>query len=591
MSIINPLKVHFHNDNSMLLEKRLCQFFLMLIFKAIGLSFAKSSKQALCLLLFFLITPLASQAKPALTLPNGIAAGDATATSVVLWTRSTQAGAIEFRYWRSNTSPRKADTIQVQSDGLNPVKIEIKDLLPGRRYTYRITDSSGASVKGTFRMPREASNHYGLRFGVSGDSRGDNAPYYSMKNIPRKKLDFIVNLGDTVYADVESTALPGVKQARTLAEFHAKHNEIYSAKNGLNAMATARASTLFYSMIDDHEVTNDFAGGESPANDARFAAETEHKFINETELYKNGMRAFMDFNPIREIFYPAQGDPLTDARPNYYRYQPFAKDAAIFITDARSFRNQALTPPLLNNDADIARFRTESFAPERTLLGQRQFDQLLTDLTDAQTKGITWKFVCLPEPIQNLSHAAAADRYEGYAAERSRLLRFIEENNIDNVVFIAADIHGTVINNLTYQESPGSAQIPTHSFEVTTGPWAYDAPLAATAIEYLKDYGLVSDFEFNLYQHLPTSSKETLFRTQLDAQLQSEGYDPTGLKASLINARLKRGGYTATHTYGWTEFAISAKSQRLRVTTYGIQPNTTRSPNIVSRFIVHPTKH
>ena len=105
----------------------------------------------------------------------------------------------------------------------------------------------------------------------------------------------------------------------------------------------------------------------------------------------------------------------------------------------------------------------------------------------AQKNNVTWKFVVLPEPIQNLGILGAGDRYEGYASERSELLGFIDEQAIKNVVFIAADIHGTVINDLSYQHrddvlkvlatvgNPLAApQRTTSAFEITTGSVAFD---------------------------------------------------------------------------------------------------------------------
>src|SRR5690606_39964051 len=53
----------------------------------------------------------------------------------------------------------------------------------------------------------------GLRFGASGDVRGDLAPYPAIANAPGRDLDFFVHLGDTVYADFPSPAVP--KQAQT----------------------------------------------------------------------------------------------------------------------------------------------------------------------------------------------------------------------------------------------------------------------------------------------------------------------------------------------------------------------------------------
>jgi alkaline phosphatase D len=75
---------------------------------------------------------------------------------------------------------------------------------------------------------------------------------------------------------------------------------------------------------------------------------------------------------------------------------------------------------------------------------------LKNDLLKAQQNGITWKFIMSSDPIQNFGIPVAGDRWEGYAAERTDLLRFIKENNIKNVVFATGDFHGYVVNNVTY---------------------------------------------------------------------------------------------------------------------------------------------
>jgi hypothetical protein len=187
---------------------------------------------------------------------------------------------------------------------------------------------------------------------------------------------------------------------------------------------------------------------------------------------------------------------------------------------------------------------------------------------------VTWKFVHVPEPIQNLGVVNAADRFEGYAAERTEILRFINENTIENVVFIAADIHGTIVNNLTYQESPGGAQIATGAFEITTGSVAFDAPFAPTVISLAA--GVIPGVPpLELYESLPLEQREGLIQALINAQLAQLGYDPVGLDnnlpgADLIDAELLVGGWTATNSYGWTEFEIDAATQDLLVTTYGI---------------------
>lgn len=66
----------------------------------------------------------------------------------------------------------------------------------------------------------------------------------------------------------------------------------------------------------------------------------------------------------------------------------------------------------------------------------------------------------------------------------------------------------------------------------------------------------------------------------------------------MIKAKLLQGDYASLHTYGWTEFNIDSATQKLTVTTYGIEPYTraqleanpnlvtSRQPKIVSQFEV-----
>jgi Ca2+-binding RTX toxin-like protein len=240
------------------------------------------------------------------------------------------------------------------------------------------------------------------------------------------------------------------------------------------------------------------------------------------------------------------------------------------------------------------------------MLGKQQIDDLKRDLLQSQKDGVTWKFIMVPEPIQNIGVLAASDRFEGYAAERTEILKYVNENKIENVVFVAADIHGTLVNNLTYQNGPGQAQIATSAFEITTGSVAYSQPFGQTVAQLGTALGVITPQQKALYDSLPTAGKDTFIKGVVDNGLQPLGYDPLGLDKNLsqanglINAKLLQGDYVATHVYGWTEFNIDKQTQKLTATTYGIDPYTraeleanpeaiiNRQPKIVSQFEVTP---
>jgi phosphodiesterase/alkaline phosphatase D-like protein len=539
---------------------------------------------------------------------------------VVLWGRSDAVGNLTFEYGLDSTfSSVVGSSILGQSDALAPVKLGVTGLNAATRYFYRVTDSLGASATGTFTTAAPLGTAAGLRFGVSGDWRGDLLPYPAVANAPARNLDFFVSLGDTVYADVASPANGGQPQAQSQSDFRNKHAEAYAAAGGLNAMADLRQSTALFATIDDHEVTNDFAGGATIGSDPRFAGNLTD-FINDSALYDNGLQAFLDYNPIATESYGATGDARTANELKLYRNRTFGSDAALMVLDARSFRDQEL--PGVTNPTDpvqVGTFLAQSFNPTRTMLGREQVDELKTDLLAAQQNDVLWKFVMVPEPIQNLGVVAASDRFEGYAAERTEILRFINDNNIENVVFVAADVHGTLVNNLTYQLAPGGAQIATNAFEITTGSVAYDAPFGPTVAGLAALLGLLTPQQFAFYNALPIApdadnipnDRDDFIEALTNGQLGPLGYDPIGLDASLaqangrINAQLLQGDYAVTHTYGWTEFEIDPLTRALLVTTYGILPYTddevaaarlsgdfssitSRTPTIVSQFRVTP---
>src|SRR5438445_11103264 len=159
---------------------------------------------------------------------------------------------------------------------------------------------------------------------------------------------------------------------------------VHCARAGIAANSSSTAATLTigrmgrilvagYTSIDDHEVTNDFTGGAPPSSDPRFA-QFPDPWINETELYRNGVQVFHESNPIADELYGTTGDPRTSQKPKLYRYRTFGSDAALFMLDARSYRDRELTPanPLVPSDA--GRFIVQLFDPTRTMLGAKQLE-------------------------------------------------------------------------------------------------------------------------------------------------------------------------------------------------------------------------
>jgi phosphodiesterase/alkaline phosphatase D-like protein len=544
------------------------------------------------------------------TLPGGVASGDVTQTSAVLWARSTVSGTLSFAY--GTDSDLISDTLTVSAeveDPTLPVKVEISDLTPGTTYYYRATDAAGTSAEGRFVTPAEVGTSTGLRFGVVGDWQ-EPPPYPSLVNVDEQALDFFVQHSDNIYADILTPGVPDAgNQARTLEQFRAKYAEVQSTLLNFNTMADLRAASSVLATIDDHELTDNFAGGAPPAQGSNSKADVFAEFVgdydytNDTPIYENALQAFQEYNPLRDEFYEDTGsDPRMDDERKLYRSRTYGSDAAVFITDPRSFRDAQIPPVAsLTDTVSIQEFLVATFAPTRTMLGGRQLTQLQADLLQAEEDGITWKFVFISEPVQLFGPLNAEDRFEGYAAERAALLQFIDTNGIDNVVFVAADFHGTIVNNLTYQTAPGEPQIPINAFEIIVGPVAfYSGTFGPAVIDIATAVGLITPEQRALYESLTMPGKDQFVRDLIDAQVQPFGYTPVGLEDFALDVTPEDARYVAAHKYGWTEFEIGATTQALTVTTYGMpryqyeeyveNPGSvlTQEPEVLSQFVVSP---
>jgi hypothetical protein len=275
------------------------------------------------------------------------------------------------------------------------------------------------------------------------------------------------------------------------------------------------------------------------------------------------------------------------------------------VLDNRSFRDAPI-PPITDVENQLKVFQNlqKAYDAKRTMLSKAQIEAITRDLLQAQADDITWKLVIMPEPIQNLGLIAAEDRYEGYAHERAALLKFIADNAISNVVFISADIHGTIVNDVSYQEKPLGDPMPTGAFEITTGSVAFDAPFGPTVVDLGLRLGIFSEEQVATYVGGNAADKENFMGTVINTQAAALDYPQVGLDKddplNPIDAELLKGLWTATSTFGWTDFVIDAETQQLHVTTYGIPPYSradiqadpegilARIPEVVQEFTVNP---
>ena len=101
------------------------------------------------------------------------------------------------------------------------------------------------------------------------------------------------------------------------------------------------------------------------------------------------------------------------------------------------------------------------------MLGKRQFDRFTGAVAGSNA---TFKVIVNEVPIQQF-YALPYDRWEGYEAERKKLLLFLQ-SNVRNVIFLTTDTHANFVNDARLQTLESGGPIDSGITEVITGPVA-----------------------------------------------------------------------------------------------------------------------
>ncbi len=404
--------------------------------------------------LAFAIAITASAQDPA-AFPLGVAAGDVTNSSAIIWTKSV--GGADVRLELSSTadfSPPLAFVAEAAANTAHDatVKIDVTGLAAATTYFYRfvsLTDESTSRV-GRFNTLAASNDAAPHSFVFSGDTNYSFAPFTVVEDMAAENADLFIWFGDTIYGDVPSGGL-GV--AETLDDYWAKYRQIRSEIGIRDTLANMALLTGG----DDHEVRNDYAGTDPRLDPLQRSA---------------GLQAFFDYMPIRE----------NPAEP-YRMYRCFRAGANVefFVLDGRQYRDPSVKAEC-NSNPDPYGFLLGPLSrrdecvdlltdPARTMLGAAQYEWLTAGLLES-TAAV--KFVVNNVPLSYVG-PYPYDRWDGYDGERRRLLEFIDQNAIDGVIFLTTDIHANAYNPdvLAYFRArrsdyalPGNVAVP----EIIVGP-------------------------------------------------------------------------------------------------------------------------
>jgi alkaline phosphatase D len=324
--------------------------------------------------------------------PMGAMAGDIGDDRAVLWTRvrddrRSSWGLVVIELAQRDSRVAYEGPVSVDEGGF--VQHALEGLTPGARYRYSFVRTEGGravarGAGGRFRAAIHRDSDEPLSFGgTSCTSAQWGGEFDTLRRAALcDELAFFVHAGDHVYAD----------EARTLEGFRAVYERTFS-RVGLRAL---HESAGMYVVWDDHEVHNNWDG--ETVEPARLAA---------------ARRAFFEHHAWRGGW----------QRPRrlYERFS-WGRTLDLFVLDTRAERRPSTRA-----------------GPEAQYLSREQLQWLIDGLRSSTA---AFKCVVNSVPIarfEGLFRVAESDRWQGYPAQRQRLLEAIRD--VPDVWFLSGDFH------------------------------------------------------------------------------------------------------------------------------------------------------
>jgi alkaline phosphatase D len=395
----------------------------------------------------------------------GVASGEPLPHGVVLWTRLAAdpfdgggSGTRGVRVgWEVSTDERFRRVVQRGTVLAGPelgysVHVEVQGLRPGRTYWYRFRAEGAISPVGRTRTaPAGRSSPRSLNFAFASCQQWQRGYYTAYRHMAEQDLDLVIHLGDYIYEGNHTTTVRAElppEHARSEPFDLASYRNRYALYKLDGDLQAAHAAFPFVVTWDDHEVENNYAGAISQID-----AEPDQDPAVFLQRRAAAYQAWYEHMPVRSTLRPSGPDLLA------YRRLRFGDLAEFSVLDTRQYRSDQAC-----GGGVVARC-DEVDDPARTITGPEQESWLLDGLATSSSR---WKVLAQQVFVAPLDLAGGpeviinTDGWDGYPASRDRLLGFIAERDVRDVVVLTGDIHTSWVNDLKADFSdPTSATLAT----------------------------------------------------------------------------------------------------------------------------------
>jgi alkaline phosphatase D len=374
----------------------------------------------------------------------GVASGDPTSTSAVIWTRLAprpldsdggMGGQRTALTWEIAEDEGFTKIVRTGRYTAAPelgysVHVDVAGLQPDRVYLYRFTLPAGPSPVGRFRTTPAADAVAPLRLAFVSCQHYEQGLFTAFDHLAREDAALVAHLGDYIYeyAGVERVRKYATTEVRTLDHYRAR----YAQTKTDAALQAAHAAAGWIVTWDDHEVDNNYAG---------LMGENGMESEEQMRLRRaNAYQAWWEHMPVRVPRARSWADL------NITRALDWGRLARLWVLDTRQYRSDQscgdgtqIVPCGDWND------------PARTLLGDEQERWLFDGLAKPYAG---WQVLANQIRMAPFDNAPGADRrvsmdqWSGYPAALDRLSRAILTHAPNRTIGITGDIHSNWVNEL-----------------------------------------------------------------------------------------------------------------------------------------------
>lgn len=397
----------------------------------------------------------------------GVASGDPSQTEITLWTKlAPEPNSPDYGMPQKNTAvrwelaadPKMHKIIQsgwqiAPTEFGHSVHVNIDGLASGQRYWFRFsTDEWESPIGQTNTLPAGSSP---IRIASVSCQHYEQGFFHAFRHLVKDQPDFVIHLGDYIYdtsfgrgiRNHDSDGIP-----TSLATYRRRHT-LYRLDQDLQH---AHASLPFFVTLDNHDAVE-------------FSA-PEH-MLRRVAAYQ----AWYEFMPIRR--------PM----PTIMRTIEIGSLAKIIIPDTRQFRdNQTICADTADPNYGFGIYMPdckERLNTSRSMLGANQLDKTIKSLVSNQAN---WNVIASSVPFSPFTFYRGGQKnfyyggWDGYPAERRKILDVLIQLQRNNTVVISGDVHSSWVTETRDEKTNKTSLIEFIGTSISSGwPQQLSGPIQA----------------------------------------------------------------------------------------------------------------